>query len=250
MLTKLSFFSGEVWKEVRELYGHYVGLNGTGHFVKEISDLNEEEDDEEDDDRDVDDEVGENEVDVEAGDSEETQSDEAVDETQTMKADVPVMGEEEQTRKRRRLRKATSTELAVAGDSEETQFDEDVPMERLAAESGVNKEGQTRIRRQKQVARTGLAAKRAKTDKGKVSPVELGTKPRKEPVVSGNPTVEELEQQVDELLARPFVSESVHEGEIDRGDKDQEGQKDAEEVVVMDGEDDDEEKEKRKHGSV
>ncbi|GAB2302827.1 hypothetical protein Dimus_036822 [Dionaea muscipula] len=162
--------------------------------------------------------VGENEMDLEAVDGEETQSDKAVeDETQIVEADVLVVGEEEQTRKRRRLRKATSTELAVAGDNEETQSNEDVLMERLAADSGMSKEGQTRKRRQKQVARTEPAPKRAKTYKGKVSPVELGSETRKEPVVSGSPTVEELDQQVDELLACPFVSEAVHEGEIDRG---------------------------------
>ncbi|GAB2275980.1 hypothetical protein Dimus_010723 [Dionaea muscipula] len=117
-------------------------------------------------------------------------------------------------------------------------------MERLATDSGVNKKWQTRKRRQKQVARTGPAVKRAKIGKGNVSSMELGTEPRKEQVMFSSSTVEELDQQVDELLTRPFISEAVHEGEIDRVDKDQEGQKDGEEVVVMDEKDDDEGKEK------
>ncbi|GAB2299253.1 hypothetical protein Dimus_033323 [Dionaea muscipula] len=99
------------------------------------------------------------------------------DKTQTVKADVPVVGEELQVRKRRRLRKAASTELAA--------------------------------------------------DKGKVSLVESGMEQREEPVVAGSPTFEELDQHVDELLAHPFVSEVVDEGEID---KDQEGQRDGKEV--------------------
>ncbi|GAB2295992.1 hypothetical protein Dimus_030137 [Dionaea muscipula] len=81
----------------------------------------------------------------------------------------------------------------------------------LAADSNVNKEDQTRKRLQKQVARTGLTAKRIKTEKEKVSFVEVGTEPIEEPVVAGNPTIEEFEQQVDELLARPFISEAIHE---------------------------------------
>ncbi|GAB2278890.1 hypothetical protein Dimus_013564 [Dionaea muscipula] len=77
--------------------------------------------------------VEENEVDVEAGNNEEAQSEKAVeDETPTMDADVSVVGEELQVRKRRHLRKAISTEFAAAGDSEETQSDEDVLIERLA----------------------------------------------------------------------------------------------------------------------
>ncbi|GAB2272786.1 hypothetical protein Dimus_007605 [Dionaea muscipula] len=164
--------------------------------------------------------VEENEVDVEARDGEGSQSDKTIEEeTQTVDADVPVAGEELQVRKRIGLRKATSIQVAEAGDSEETQSDEGVP-ERLAADSDVNKGGQTRKRRQKQVARTGPTAKRAKTDKGKVSLVELGTELSKEPVVFGTPTIEELDQQVDELLARPFVAEVVQEGEIDRDDID------------------------------
>ncbi|GAB2290423.1 hypothetical protein Dimus_024701 [Dionaea muscipula] len=110
---------------------------------------------------------------------------------ETVEADVPVLGEEKKTRKRRCLKKATFIELDAAGDSEETQSDKDVPLERLVADLVM--------------------------DKGKVSLVESGTKPRKEPVVSGSPTVEELDQQVDELLARLFVPQAVHEGEIDKG---------------------------------
>ncbi|GAB2273162.1 hypothetical protein Dimus_039015 [Dionaea muscipula] len=41
----------KVWEEVRELYSHYLGQNETGHFIEEISnDSNEEEDDSKDDD--------------------------------------------------------------------------------------------------------------------------------------------------------------------------------------------------------
>ncbi|GAB2283835.1 hypothetical protein Dimus_018322, partial [Dionaea muscipula] len=87
----------------------------------------------------------------------------------------------------------------------------------------MNMEGQTRKRRQKQVVRTGLAAK---TDKEKVSLVEVETEPIKEPVVSESPTIEEMDQQVDELLARPFVFEAVHE-EV------QEEQRDGEEVLEI-----------------
>ncbi|GAB2290269.1 hypothetical protein Dimus_024549 [Dionaea muscipula] len=180
--------------------------------------------------------IGENEVDVEADVNEEAQPDKVVeDETQTVDADVLVVGEELQVRKRRRLRKAIATEVAAAVDSEETQSDEDVL--RLATDSDVNKEEQTRKRRQKQVARTGPAIKRTKTDKENVSPTELGIEPRKEPIVAGSPTTEELDQQVDELLARLFVSEVVHEEEDDR---DQEVQRDGEEVLKVREEEDEE----------
>ncbi|GAB2281019.1 hypothetical protein Dimus_015631 [Dionaea muscipula] len=57
-------------------------------------------------------------------------------------------------------------------------------------------------------------------DNGKIPLVEEGTEPTKEPVVAGSPTIEELDQQVNELLTHPFVSKAVHEGE---GDKDEWG---------------------------
>ncbi|GAB2292880.1 hypothetical protein Dimus_027108 [Dionaea muscipula] len=181
--------------------------------------------------------VGENEVE----EDEEAQSDKAVeDKTQTVEASVLVVGEELQVRKRRRLRKVASTQLAEAGDNEDTQSDEDVP-ERPAADLDVNKEGQTRKRRQKQVARIGPAAKRTMTDKGKVSLVEVGTEPCKESVVSGSPTIEELDQQVDELLAHLFVSEVLHE-EIDKDDIDQQGQRDGQEVLEVGEKEEGEEK--------
>ncbi|GAB2286296.1 hypothetical protein Dimus_020713 [Dionaea muscipula] len=126
-----------------------------------------------------------------------------------MEEEMQTVGEQLQVRKRRRLKKATFVPMAEAGDSEETQSDEDV--RRLAVASDVNKEEQTRKRRQKQVARTGSAAKKARTDKEKVSLVEVEIEPIKEPVVFGSPAIEELDQQVDELLARPFVFEAVHE---------------------------------------
>ncbi|GAB2279105.1 hypothetical protein Dimus_013761, partial [Dionaea muscipula] len=62
----------------------------------------------------------------------------------------------------------------------------------------------------------------------------LGTKPIKEPDVFGSPTIEELDLQVDELLARPFISEVVQEEEFedqawDKGEEEEdeeEGQRD------------------------
>ncbi|GAB2268585.1 hypothetical protein Dimus_003540 [Dionaea muscipula] len=95
-----------------------------------------------------------------------------------------------QVRPRRRLRKATFVPVAKTGDSEETESDENV--QRIASESEVNKEGQTKKRRQKQSARTGPAAKKAKTDKGKVPLEEVETEPLKEPDVAGSLTAEEL----------------------------------------------------------
>ncbi|GAB2270894.1 hypothetical protein Dimus_005757 [Dionaea muscipula] len=136
---------------------------------------------------------------------------------------------------RRRLKKATSVLVDETRDSEETQSDEDV--RKLASDSNVNKEEHIKKRRQKQPARTGPAAKKARTDKEKVSLVEEETEPIKEPVVSGSPTIEELDHQVDELLARPFLSEAVHE-EVQ---EEQMGEKAEEELVVMDEEDDEEE---------
>ncbi|GAB2275903.1 hypothetical protein Dimus_010650 [Dionaea muscipula] len=56
-------------------------------------------------------------------------------------------------------------EVEAEGNSEETQSDEDTQTERPAAVLIVCKQGQTRKKRQKQVARTGPAAKRAKTGK-------------------------------------------------------------------------------------
>ncbi|GAB2266273.1 hypothetical protein Dimus_001292, partial [Dionaea muscipula] len=77
-------------------------------------------------------------------------------------------------------------------------------------------EGQTRKRHQKQMVRTGPAAKRAKTDKGEVTPVGSRAEQRDESVVNASPTAEELDQQVDDLLARPFVSEALQEGDIEK----------------------------------
>ncbi|GAB2295905.1 hypothetical protein Dimus_030053 [Dionaea muscipula] len=148
-------------------------------------------------------------------------------ETQDVGTDVPVVGEDLQVRKRRHLRKAPSIQVAEV-DREETQSDENVP--RLASGSDVNKEEQTKKRRQKQVAWSRPAAKKAKTDKGKIPLVKEGTEPTKEPVVDGSPTIEELDQQVDELLAHPFVSEAVDEG---RSGKDEGGQRDREEVLEV-----------------
>ncbi|GAB2279147.1 hypothetical protein Dimus_013802 [Dionaea muscipula] len=93
---------------------------------------------------------------------------------------------------------------AVEEEIEETQTDEDV--RKLVSDSDVNKKKQTRKRRQIQGARTGPAAKKAKTDIENVSPVEEEIEPIKEPGVFGSPTIAELDQQVDELLARPFIS--------------------------------------------
>ncbi|GAB2297753.1 hypothetical protein Dimus_031840 [Dionaea muscipula] len=106
------------------------------------------------------------------------------------------MVKELEVKKRRRLRKAASTEVVAAVDSEETQLDEDVL--RLASDSDVNKEGQTKKR--------------------------------------------QLDQQVDELLARLFVSEAVDEG---GSVKDEGGQRDGEEVLDVGVE---EEEEKRDMG--
>ncbi|GAB2283836.1 hypothetical protein Dimus_018323, partial [Dionaea muscipula] len=71
--------------------------------------------------------VEENKVDAEAGDDGGSQSNKAVEEgMQTVDADIPVVSEELQVRKRRHLRRAISTEVVAARDSEETQSDEDV----------------------------------------------------------------------------------------------------------------------------
>ncbi|GAB2292260.1 hypothetical protein Dimus_026509, partial [Dionaea muscipula] len=108
----------------------------------------------------------------------------------------------------------------------------------------VNKEKQTRKRRQKQAARTGPAAKKAKT--GKIPLVEEEVEPIKKLDVSGSPMIAELDKEVDELLARPFISEAVDEGGgEDRGQK---GQRD-EEVMVQMGEEDEEEEEERDEDS-
>ncbi|GAB2296706.1 hypothetical protein Dimus_030814 [Dionaea muscipula] len=64
-------------------------------------------------------------------------------------------------------------------------------------------------------------------DKEEISLVEVETESSKELVVAGSPTIEELDQQVDELQARPFVSEAVEKG----SDKDEGGQRDGEEVL-------------------
>ncbi|GAB2286004.1 hypothetical protein Dimus_020427 [Dionaea muscipula] len=136
-------------------------------------------------------------------------------------------------RKRRRLRKATSVPVAETEDSEETESVEDV--RKLAADSDVNMEDQTKKRCQKQAVRTGPAAKKAKTDRGKIPLVEEEIEPIKEPDVSGSPTIAELDQKLDELLAHPLISEEIGEG--DKG-----GQRDMEEVLQM-GEEEGEEQE-------
>ncbi|GAB2279144.1 hypothetical protein Dimus_013799 [Dionaea muscipula] len=135
--------------------------------------------------------VGENVVGEEEGDK-------AVEEVMQM------VDEGFQVRPKRRLKKASSVPVDETEDSEEIHSDEDV--RKLVFDSDVNKEEQTRKRRQKQVARTGPAAKKAKTDKENVSLLEEEIEPIKEPDVSGNPTIAELDQQVDELLVRPFIS--------------------------------------------
>ncbi|GAB2278721.1 hypothetical protein Dimus_013396, partial [Dionaea muscipula] len=95
-------------------------------------------------------------------------------------------------------------------ESEEAESDENV--QKLAADSGLNKEERTRKRRQKQAARTGPAAKKAKTDKEKVPLVE--TEPTKEPVVADSPTIAELEKEVDESLSVHLFLEDVDEGNL------------------------------------
>ncbi|GAB2273163.1 hypothetical protein Dimus_007966 [Dionaea muscipula] len=96
-----------------------------------------------------------------------------------------------QVRTRRRLRKATSVEVVAVVNSEETQSDEDVL--RLASDSGMNMEVQTKKRHQKQVARIRPPTKKAKIDKGEASVMEVETEPSKEPVVAGSPTIDELD---------------------------------------------------------
>ncbi|GAB2288018.1 hypothetical protein Dimus_022364 [Dionaea muscipula] len=123
--------------------------------------------------------VGENIVEEEVGGDEEDKLEKAEDEGL-------------QVRTRRRLRKATSVPAPETRDSEDTESDEN--FQGLAANSDVNKEEQTRKRRQKQTARTGPAAKKAKMDKEKVPLVEEEIEPIKEPDVSGSPTAEELNQ--------------------------------------------------------
>ncbi|GAB2266084.1 hypothetical protein Dimus_001111 [Dionaea muscipula] len=167
--------------------------------------------------------VGENVVGEKEGDDEGDKLEKAVDEGL-------------QVRKRRRLRKATSIPVVETGDSEETESDEDV--RKLAVDSGMNKEEQTWKRRERQAARTRPAAKKAKTDKEKNRLVE--TEPTKESVMAGSPTIEELDQQVDELLTRPFISEAVPEEEF----KDQTGEKGEEEVMIMNEEEEEEERER------
>ncbi|GAB2296495.1 hypothetical protein Dimus_030609 [Dionaea muscipula] len=167
-------------------------------------------------------------MDVEAEDGEGDQSGKAVEE------EMQTVVEELQVRKRRRLRKAPSIPVAETRDSEETQSDEVV--KRLASDLDMNKEEQIKKRRLKQAARTRPTAKKARTDKEKVSLEEVETEPIKEPVVPGSPTIDDLDRQVDELLARPFVSEAVEEGR----DKDKGGKKGEEEVLEIDEEEEEE----------
>ncbi|GAB2283635.1 hypothetical protein Dimus_018140, partial [Dionaea muscipula] len=60
--------------------------------------------------------------------------------------------------------------------------------------------------------------------------------------MASSPTFEELDQQVDELLAHPFISKAVQEEEFE--DRNQEGQRDVEEVLQMGEEEEDEEQER------
>ncbi|GAB2297830.1 hypothetical protein Dimus_031916 [Dionaea muscipula] len=114
-----------------------------------------------------------------------------------------------QVRGRRRLRKAASALVTAIVESEETLSD--VP--KVASDSNMEKEQQPKKRRQKHSARTRPAVKRARTDKEKSPLVEKEIEKAYGADVgrSGSPTLEQMNQQVDELLARPFVSEAADE---------------------------------------
>ncbi|GAB2270617.1 hypothetical protein Dimus_005498 [Dionaea muscipula] len=105
---------------------------------------------------------------------------------------------------RRRLRKATSDPVHETKDSEEMESDE---------------------------------------DKEKVPLEEVETEPLKEPDVEGSPTAEELNQQLVDLLARPFISEAEGERveEEQQTGEEQGAEKSEEEVAVMDEEKEEEE---------
>ncbi|GAB2283422.1 hypothetical protein Dimus_017937 [Dionaea muscipula] len=152
-----------------------------------------------------------------------------------------------QVRLRRRLKKAISIPMPETKDSEETESDESVW--KLTADSDVNKEEQTRKRRQKQSAKIGPSVKKAKTDKGKVPLVEEQIEPTKEPDVAGSLTTEEMNHQIDYLLARPFISETLNDRVQEEQLVDEEEEKAEEEVVVMDEEGDEEEEERDEDSS-
>ncbi|GAB2287941.1 hypothetical protein Dimus_022293, partial [Dionaea muscipula] len=105
-------------------------------------------------------------------------------------------------------------EIEAEGDSEDTQSDKDAdevdPIVETADVPVVTEEGRTRKRRQKTKERSHSWS-RKRTKRGS----------RRDLVVL---LAEELDQQVDELLARPFVSNSLQDGgiEIDRDDREQE----------------------------
>ncbi|GAB2270799.1 hypothetical protein Dimus_005666, partial [Dionaea muscipula] len=106
-------------------------------------------------------------------------------------------------RTRRRLRKVTFDPVPEAKDSEGTESDENV--QRPAADSGVNKENQRRSVR----------------NQGKIPIVEEGAGLVEEPDVatSGSPIFDELNREVDGILARPFIFEANPEegNERDKG---------------------------------
>ncbi|GAB2280669.1 hypothetical protein Dimus_015296 [Dionaea muscipula] len=62
-----------------------------------------------------------------------------------------------------------------------------------------------------------------------------------DPVVTGSPMAEEMNQQVDDLLARPFISGSLEKGVDDIDEASQEGQRNDKEVMVV-GEEEDKDK--------
>ncbi|GAB2297833.1 hypothetical protein Dimus_031919 [Dionaea muscipula] len=135
-----------------------------------------------------------------------------------------------QVRGRRRLRKAASALVTAAVESEETLS----VVPKVASDSDVEKEQQPKKRQQKQSMRIGPAIKRARTDKEKSPLVEKEIKKAKgaNEGGSGSPILEQINQQVDELLARPFVSEAADKEWEDI--RDYGGQGDVEEMPQMD----------------
>ncbi|GAB2290150.1 hypothetical protein Dimus_024433 [Dionaea muscipula] len=146
-----------------------------------------------------------------------------------------------EVRKRRRLKKAASEEEVAAEDSEKTQSDEDV--QGLASDSDVHREGRTKKKHQKQVARTG---------------------PSKRPRKSKSPLASEVVGEEEEEKEEEFREENPSDrtvgsdGGIDReetdgeeGEKDQdneEGEGDEDDIVQREGKgtivEDDEKEEK------
>ncbi|GAB2276053.1 hypothetical protein Dimus_010795 [Dionaea muscipula] len=116
-----------------------------------------------------------------------------------------------------------------AEDGEGSQSDKATEEETQTMDAGVQVVGEELQVRKRRHLRKATSIQVAEVeDNKKVSPVDLGT----EPVVSGIPTIEELDQYVNELLARLFVVEVVQEEEIDRDDKDLQGQRDGREKTV------------------